>query len=73
MQKGAHKMLLASIYAGARSFSHIEGGGEGTKGFHSLKGGGGREKIYPVLRWGRGAQKDLDPQFSHFVDPLPHD
>ena len=41
---------------------------EGTKSFHSLKGGGARN-VLPVLRGGH--KKLSDPQFSHFVAPLP--
>ena len=38
--------------------------------FRSLKRGGGGTKFYPVLKRG-GPQKVSDPQFSHFVAPLP--
>ena len=42
------------------------GEGGGAKRFHSLKRV--HKQFYPVLR---GAQKVSNPQFSHFVAPIP--
>ena len=64
--EGGAQKVLGSFLRGSLNFSHIVGGGGGTKSFHHLKEG---KKFYPVLRG--GLQKVSDPRFSHFVAPPP--
>ena len=51
----------------------MKGGGAQNVSTLQKRGGRGAQKVYPVL-WGGGgggAQTNSDPQFSHFVAPLP--